>query len=354
MTVAAPAPDEAVAWHHGSPAAESRAFEAGRALVDLSQLEVVSVTGPDRLAWLHAITSQHLAALTPGTSTEALILSPHGHVEHAFAVVDDGAATWLVLDVGAGAPLVSFLETMRFASRVEVATRPDLAVVGRAVTAGGEDWEVAGWQDPWPRTTGTSYSVADAVHPGAGWVLRLSLVAREELGAVVERWVADGGSLAGMWTLEAARIAAWRPRPAREVDERTLPHELDWLRTAVHLGKGCYRGQETVARVLNLGRPPRRLVFLHLDGSVDELPEPGAPVSLDGRAVGRVTSAARHHELGPVALAVVKRSVDPAATLLVGEAVTAAQEAVVRPEGTADASPATRPGAELRRGTLRP
>ncbi|MGM0384722.1 MAG: YgfZ/GcvT domain-containing protein [Actinomycetota bacterium] len=349
--VPAPAPDDAVAWHHGNPVAEARALDAGRALVDLSQLELVTVSGPDRLRWLHAITSQHLAALAPGDSTEAFILSPHGQVEHAFAVVDDGERAWLVTDVGGAAPLVTFLDSMRFASRVEVATRPDLAVLGRSVAAGGEDWELAGWQDPWPRTTGTSYSVADDSHPGAGWVLRLSVVERTATDAITAGWVAAGGALAGMWALEAARIAAWRPRPARELDERTIPHELDWLRTAVHLEKGCYRGQETVARVVNLGRPPRRLTFLHLDGSVDELPEPGATVTLDGRAVGRVTSSARHHELGPVALAVLKRSADPSATLLVDGTVTAAQEVIVRPDGTADATPASRPGADLRRGS---
>lgn len=350
-TVMAPHPDAAVAWHYGSPVAEARALETGRAIVDLP-FEVVTVSGPDRLTWLHAFTSQHLAALPPGTSTEALILSPHGHVEHAFAVVDDGERTWLVTDVGGGEPLVAFLESMQFAARVDVAARPDLAVVGRGVRGGGEAWEVIGWQDPWPRTSGTSYSVQDTVHPGAAWVLRLSVVQRAEREALAARWVADGGSRAGMWAFEAARIAAWRPRAARELDDRSIPHELDWLRTAVHLGKGCYRGQETVARVVNLGRPPRRLVFLHLDGSVDELPVPGTAVTSAGRVVGRLTSAARHHELGPIALAVVKRSVDPAATLLVG-AATAAQDIVVRPEGTADATPVTRPGAEFRRAPVR-
>ena len=79
--------------------------------------------------------------------------------------------------------------------------------------------------------------------------------------------------LAGIWAAEALRVAAWRPRLGFETDHRTIVHEVDWLRTAVHLHKGCYRGQETVARVHNLGRPPRRLVFLHLDGSGHVLPD---------------------------------------------------------------------------------
>ena len=98
--------------------------------------------------------------------------------------------------------------------------------------------------------------------------------------------------LAGTWAAEALRIAAWRPRLGFETDHRTIAHEVDWLRTAVHLHKGCYRGQETVARVHNLGRPPRRLVFLHLDGSGHTLPARGDARELDGRA-GRLPHLGR-------------------------------------------------------------
>jgi folate-binding protein YgfZ len=150
---------------------------------------------------------------------------------------------------------------------------------------------------------------------------------------------------AGTLALEALRIAAWRPRAATEVDATTIPHELDWLRSAVHLTKGCYRGQETVAKVHNLGHPPRRLVMLHLDGSDGVLPAAGDAVSAPGNdgatVVGRVTAAALHHELGPIALAVVKRTADPVATLTVqtedGTVVSAAQELVVPPDAGAEA-----------------
>lgn len=373
--VAAPAPDEAVAFHYGNPAREARAWAAGTALVDLSNRDVVVVSGPDRLTWLHAFTSQHLAALAPGASVETLILSPHGHIEHAAAVVDDGESTYLLLDVGAGPALVAFLEKMRFAARVDVTARPDLATVATRAPAAAAlgilaGFEVAGWEDPWPRTSGTSYAVADAAHPGADWQLRLSLVERSRLGELRARWEAAGHALAGLWAFEAARVAAWRPRFAREVDERSIPHELDWLRTAVHLHKGCYRGQETVARVINLGRPPRRLVLLHLDGSAEALPAPGSEVlpRSGGRAVGHVTSSARHFELGPLALAVVKRSLAEDAELLVRAVertpdgsqaveVAAAQEVIVPAAGVSRDTPAVRPGSALRplrRGGLQP
>nr|NLD40947.1 folate-binding protein YgfZ [Actinomycetales bacterium] len=360
-------PDAGVALHYGNPAREARALENGTGLVDLSQLEILTVTGPERLTWLHLFTSQHVSGLQPGQSTETLILSPPGQIEYAAAVLDDGTATWLITEAGRGEPLRAFLDSMRFAARVETRVRDDVAVLAvlactstPAPLADLLGSALATWRDPWPRNSGTTYGPDDEAHPGRTWELALHLVPREDLAAVAEGWTACDGVLAGTWALEAARIEAWRPRAGREVDERSIPHEFDWLRTAVHLDKGCYRGQETVARVVNLGKPPRRLAFLHLDGSAEALPATGDPVLVDGREVGTVTSAARHHELGPIALALLRRSVDPAADLLVrttvpvedGEPhvveVAASQTPIVSVEGRASATPDARPGQGLR------
>src|SRR5690606_18176198 len=112
---------------------------------------------------------------------------------------------------------------------------------------------------------------------------------------------------------------------------RTIPNEVGWIGPAVHLDKGCYRGQETVARVHTLGRPPRRLTMLHLDGSENRLPAVGSPVLLGEKTVGTVGSSARHHELGPIALALLKRNVAVDAPLMVDN-ISAAQEVIVDPE----------------------
>jgi folate-binding protein YgfZ len=136
---------------------------------------------------------------------------------------------------------------------------------------------------------------------------------------------------AGTWAYEALRIAAGVPRIGLDTDHRTIPNEIGVLGVAVHLDKGCYRGQETVARVHTLGRPPRRLVLLHLDGTAEGLPARGAPLELDGRPVGFVGSSARHFELGPIALGLIKRNTPVDATLLT-EGIAAAQEALVDPE----------------------
>ena len=323
------------AAHFGTPVGEQRGLAAGRAVVELG-LGVVTVTGPDRLSWLNSITSQLLTGLVTGTSTETLVLDASGRVEHAARVVDDGETTWLLTEADDAAPLAAWLTSMRFMLRVEVADRSgDFVTLGGFGTAVPAD-AVVEWSDPWSAVTpgGWGYAALEA-HPASDWTLRVAVVTPDTAAEVA----ASDVPVAGLLALEALRIAAWRPALS-DVDERTIPHELDWLRSAVHLSKGCYRGQETVAKVHNLGRPPRRLVMLHLDGSDGVLPAPGTPV-LDGdKEIGRLSAAALHHELGPVGLAVVKRSLDPTATLrLVVDdvVVTAAQETIVPTDAGATA-----------------
>lgn len=316
--------DGAVASHYGDPMREQRLLVEGLAVVDLSHRAVVTVTGPDRLSWLNSFTTQKLLGLEPHTSAETLVLSPHGHVEHALHVVDDGSTTWITAEPGSGPALVAWLRSMQFMLRVEVAEVTDsFAVLGEPIGREGIAGEPMTWRDPWPGLVGDTVAYGPVDHPAKDYAWREVIVPRDGLvEAVGDR------PLAGMWAAEALRVAAWRPRQGFETDHRTIVHEVDWLRTAVHLHKGCYRGQETVARVHNLGRPPRRLTFVHLDGSGHVLPPLGSPV-LDGdRVVGRLTSVARHYESGPIGLAVIKRNT-PVTDVLSVEGIAAAQEAIV-------------------------
>jgi folate-binding protein YgfZ len=329
--------DAGVAAHYGSDLREQRALAAGKGFVDLSHRDVVTVTGPDRLTWLHALTSQYFEGLRPGTSTTALLLSPTGHVEHAMYGVDDGETFWLHTEPGAAAALVEWLQKMVFMSRVEITdVTTDYAIIWRPgpVPAAG----VAPAPAVAPASgAAPSSSSAPAAQPlvrsGADSLGGHELfLPRGELQAFAEQ----AGPPAGVWAYEALRIEAGAPRLGLDTDERAIPNELGWLGVGVHLDKGCYRGQETVARVHNLGRPPRRLVRLHLDGSVDHLPAHGYAVRVGEKQVGFIGSAARHHEYGPIALALIKRNVDPAAVLeVVAEdqpTVTATQELLVDPE----------------------
>jgi tRNA-modifying protein YgfZ len=315
-------PDEGVAAHYGDPMREQRAIEESAGVVDRSNRGVVRITGPDRLSWLHSLTTQALDGLAAGASAQALVLSPNGHVEHHLTLTDDGTATWVHVEPGTAAALAEFLDSMRFMLRVEVAdVSQDYAVLTVLGPASGG---LAAGLD----------GVQASVNPGSFGTIDL-IVARDLLPEVAGNLVRRGAAAAGMWAFEALRIAAHVPRLGLDTDHRTIPHEAGWIDTAVHLDKGCYRGQETVARVHNLGHPPRRLVFLHLDGSAERLPGHGDPVELDGTTVGFTGSAARHYELGPIGLALVKRTVPVDATLLAG-GVPAAQEVIVPPDAGAN------------------
>jgi folate-binding protein YgfZ len=344
-------PDEGVAAHYGDPAREQRAMTEGQVLVDRSNRGVVKVTGPDRLNWLHSLTSQHVERLTPGSTREALILSPQGQLEHHLTLTDDGTATWIHVEPHTAKALVDYLNSMRFMLRVEVEDLSGVLVVQTLAGPLPADGGVLARTDELFSSVpslqehvgqdekGSQASSGPATLLDEGVVAAVTqnpfgldlIVSPEAAGKLAETY-----PVAGLWAFEAARIAAHVARPGLDTDHKTLPHEIGLIESAVHLNKGCYRGQETVARIHNLGHPPRRLVFLHLDGSADRLPAHGSPLTLaDGTQVGFVGSAARHFELGPIGLGLVKRSVDVNAPLL-ADGVAAAQEVIVAPEAGAN------------------
>jgi tRNA-modifying protein YgfZ len=316
--VAADGPDAGVAAHYGDPFAEQRALSREAGLVDRSHHPILRIAGADRLTWLNSLTTQDIEHLPGGQAAQALVLSPNGHVEHHLTLADDGTATWLHVEPGTAAALLAFLTSMRFLLRVEPADVSGefalISLLGPDAHGAVPDEAVITMSDPF----------------GIDVVIR-----RDRLGAVAGGLGGRGIRPAGMMAYEALRIAAHRPRLGLDTDHRTIPHEVGWIDTAVHLSKGCYRGQETVARVHNLGHPPRRLVFLHLDGSEEVLPAHGDPVTMDGSQVGFTGSAARHFEQGPVALALIRRTVPVDAALRAG-GVPAAQEAVVPPDAGAN------------------
>jgi tRNA-modifying protein YgfZ len=313
--VSAEAPDEGVAAHYGNPHVEQRELESGRGFVDLSHRGVLRIGGKDRLSLLHSLTTQHLSELKPHQATETLLLDPNGRIEYALYLVDDGEHVWAHVEPGAAEPFAAFLTKMRFMLEVEPEdVTEQYAIVYEAAPSEAD---------------GGVGAVVTRELPGGARELFLPRERLAEYGRTHEH-------PAGVWAAEALRIAGHRPRAGLETDQRSIPHELGWLDTAVHLNKGCYRGQETVARVENLGHPPRRLVMLHLDGTEERLPAHGDPVLFDGREVGSVTSSARHYELGPIALALIKRTV-PVDALLEADGLPASQEVVVAPDagGTA-------------------
>jgi folate-binding protein YgfZ len=335
-------PEAGVAWHWGDPFAEQRTASRGVVVIDRSNREFLAVTGEERLSWLHLVISQHVTELAEGSGTEALVLDSQGRVETHMVVAhldgtvyldtDPGPRVTSALPKGGPQTLREYLEAMKFWSKVDIRDATEelalLTVLGpdaeRVLSAAGAE------VGPEP------YAVA-ALEGHAGFVRRMPWPGRNSVdlavprASLVEWWkrLTDAGArAAGSWVFDALRVESLRPRLGVDTDDRTIPHEVGWVGSAAHVAKGCYRGQETVSKVHNVGRPPRNLLLLHLDGSPEVTPETGDPVLLDGRTVGRIGTVIQHHELGPIALALVKRSTPVGAELLTGSEDNLVQAAI--------------------------
>jgi folate-binding protein YgfZ len=293
-------PDRGAIWHFGEPNHEQRALEAGTAVADLSHRAVISISGDDRLTWLNDLATQEFASLQPGQWVESLMLDAQGHITQQFYAVDDGERVWIHTEAEKEDALLTFLKRMVFMLKVD----PQSATATHAVVR------------------------APGLHDGIGGPY--AIVPRAELVEVLAAF-ATVHTQVGTWALEAERVAAHRARILFETDHKSIPNELGFLNGAVHMKKGCYPGQETVAKVFNLGHPPRRLVLLHLDGSMVHYPATGAKVFSGEKEVGYIGTLARHFELGPIALAVIRRTT-PVSDVLTVDGVPATQEIIVAAE----------------------
>ena len=312
---------------YSNPLVEQREFVLGSSAVLLEEKSVLVVAGEDRLTWLNDLFSQKLDDLKPGVSAEALWLDAQGRIVRDFHIVDDGEKSWLITYSTELANQVTQLQRMVFRAKVTVEdVSGEYSVV--ATWAKDVSGSVMSWQDPWPEVAAGGWRYGEG--PSEPWNYRESLVPVAQVDSVWKEF-----KHCGTMALDALRVAAMRPTGPNEIDEKALPHEFDWLASAVHMNKGCYRGQEAVAKVHNLGHPPRRLVFLHLDGSAHALPDLGDEVfGADDVAIGKVTSVGQHHEMGPIALGLVKRNTPVDIELRVvnaatGESLSATQEVIV-------------------------
>jgi tRNA-modifying protein YgfZ len=321
--VPAPAngPDAGAAWHYGDPFGEQRAAADAVVLIDRSHRSTLALTGNDRRSWLHTISTQHVSDLPDGAVTENLNLDGQGRVEDHWIQTQLDGVTILDTEPSREQPLLSYLSRMVFRADVTIAPA-DLAVLTLLGPGAGAPAVLAAIGIAELPAVWTATPLASG-----GFVRTLPdaevdvVVPRDQAADWQQRLEAAGARPSGVWTYEARRVAALRPRLGVDTDERTIPHEVGWIggpgEGAVHLNKGCYRGQETVARVHNVGKPPRMLVLLHLDGSADR-PSTGDPVRSDGKPVGRLGTVVDHVDLGPIALALLKRGLPADSALTTG------------------------------------
>ncbi|MDR1851836.1 MAG: folate-binding protein [Propionibacteriaceae bacterium] len=298
--------DAGAFWHTSDPMNEQAKLASGQAAFDLGYRPAFAVSGPERFTWLNDISTQRFVTgqgswktpgfgktpegqgLTPGEEVSSLILDGNGHILHVFTGFDDGETFHAFTEPGRRDALLEHLKKMKFLTKVSIDVEERYPKALRTFADGQEQ----------------------AAEPGL--------------------------EQAGIWAYEALRIEAGIPRIFVDTDDKTLPNEIaqphdNRLGRFVHLKKGCYPGNETVQKVYNRGRPPRRLTLLYIDGSEERLPQLGADVTLDGVVVGRMGSSERHYELGPIGLALVKRNTPLDATLVV-DGLAANQEPIVDPE----------------------
>lgn len=337
-----------VAWHYGEPLSEQRAITSTGAIVDRSHRRVIRVTGPEAAAFLHNLLSQKLDDVQAGWSGSALDLDTQGRILHTMdiavttdtdadagagsgtgdgasaAAAPEGLAFYLDCEAGKFDSLRDFLQKMIFWSQVTIG-EADLAII--TVLGGPTDTQLPS-QAVYSRTVSTATPAgAGSAQPTTGlWEASRTDIAvpREQLEAAVEELESTGLQLVGLMAYTAERVKALEAESV-DLDEKSIPHEIPhWIGRgervgAVHLEKGCYRGQETVARVENLGRSPRVLVLLHLDGSAPTMPSPGADIQVKGRRVGKLGTVIDDCDYGPIALAVIKRSALDAGQVNIGD-----------------------------------
>ena len=301
-------PDPGVPWHYGDPLREQRMIVEGSAVVDLSNRGVVAVTGPDRLTWLHSLTTQVLERLEAGQSALALILSPHGHVEHELHVVDDGATTWLIVQPGTAGALVDYLRSMQFMLRVEVEDRsathavvwePEWAVDPDAVTwlvpadFAGRGHVESGSDRGGDAAKYVGARPADFAGPRGRHPTRAA--GRAPVGGT-----RTGGHLGARGAARRGRGAAARPgdRPPHAAARGGLdrPRPCTWRRAATAArrpSRAC-----TTSAIRRAGS-----CCCTSTAATRPCPSTASAVLVDGRETGWIGTPAWHYELGPIATA---------------------------------------------------
>lgn len=304
---------------YGDPVSEYESLRTDAAVVDRSVGGAVRVLGRDARSFLDSLVSQDLAGVADGDGVHSLLLQPMGKLTADFRLLQlGGEELWLDTDVGVGELLAAGLNRFRIRVQVEVfdATPDHGRITVRGPNAPARVGEVLG------------VTVPDTQHSHVGWqgarVVRADWVAspgvdvvgpREAVEAAWDALTAAGLTRAGVTALDALRIESGVPRQGHELDETTIAQEAFLERDAVSFSKGCFLGQELVCRIDTRGHVNRLMRGVLVEG--DHVPVVGAEVANEERIVGRVTSVARSPRFGVIALAMMRREVEPPAPIVV-------------------------------------
>ena len=285
-------------------------LRTGCGLLDRSDRGKLALTGPEAKSFLHGQVTNDVEGLSPGEGCYAAFLNPKGKMQGDLRILDTGDELWLDTEREALQPLFTMIHRYKLGSDLELHKRT--LQQGLLSLIGPHAREIAGAEDLAPTEHANAQAQIDGipvllVATDAGVDLVTDAERTQELADALRargaRDVAEGAA-------EALRVQRGRPRFGREMDESTIPQEAGINERAVSFTKGCYVGQETVARLHYRGKPNRHLRGLRLSGPA----ETGAELRLGDKVVGRVGTVA-----GERALAIVRREAEPGATLTVGE-----------------------------------
>ncbi len=283
-------------------------------VLDRSDRGKLLVTGSEAAEYLQGQLTNDIEALAPGEGCYAALLDRKGHMQADMRVlVVDGEKIWIDTEPEALAAARRHLEMYKIGRDADVVD----AGAERAIVSliGPRSAELAG-SSPLPEYFHEEIKVDGIECPAVGTALGIDLIPRaEDRERLIAALAAAGAPAVDPAAGEIVRIESGTPRFGSEMDTATMPAEAGIVAAAVNFEKGCYIGQETVARLHYKGKPNRHLRGLQLSGPA----EPGTTLSLGEKEVGKLGSSCVSPAHGPIGLAIVRREAEPGAELLVGE-----------------------------------
>jgi tRNA-modifying protein YgfZ len=295
-----------------------RALREGAGLLDRSERGKLLVSGADAAEYLQGQVTNEIEALEPDRGCYAALLDRKGHFVADMRVLrlshSHAGDIWLDTEAIALEPLRKHLETYKIGREVEVVDETREWAITSLIGPGSA--EIAGTPPLSPEYTQHYYERDGIKILAIATDLGIDLDTRPQDAEVLrEQLLAAGAEPVSEAAAEIVRVESGRPRFGHDFDGRTMPAEAGVVERAVDFEKGCYIGQEPVARLHYRGKPNRRLVGLRLSGPAEE----GAALRLGEREVGAVGSACVSPALGPIALAIVRREAEAGDRLEVGD-----------------------------------
>ncbi len=292
-----------------------RLLREGSGILDRSARGKVLVSGPHALAFLQGQLTNDLEAVEAGHGCYAALLDRKGHMQSDMRVLRLGAdRVWLDLEPAPTEAVVRHLSMYRVGQEVEISEGGDERAIISVI--GPEAGAVTGARGLHPEHAHDEFDVGGAQCRAVATDLGVDLIcASADAESVAAALVEAGAAKVSEPAAEIVRVESGRPRFGREMSPATIPQEAGIDDRAVSFTKGCYIGQETVARLHYRGKPNRHLRGLKLDAPVAD----GAAIVREDRELGRVGTAVLSPAMGPIALAVIRREAEPGSRVDVGE-----------------------------------